>query len=114
MPLRYARLLLKPRTAALLMLAVVILLGAGIVYVLVERPPLTLGIYFFYPGTGAQTVAEMLVVAFLYAIGVVGLLMTYEAPKYRHNRQQLGAILMTGLLLMVISALLLILVYTWK
>jgi hypothetical protein len=106
--------LLEPRTLALLLLAFAVLVSAGIVYVLVERPPPSLGVYFYYPGTGAQTVSEMLVVAFLYAIGIAGLLMIYEAPKYRYRRQQMGAILTIGLLSVVISALLLILMYSLK
>uniref|UniRef100_A0A7J3X9L4 Uncharacterized protein n=1 Tax=Thermofilum pendens TaxID=2269 RepID=A0A7J3X9L4_THEPE len=114
MPARYLRQLLEPKTLALMLLAFTVFVSAGFIYVLVERPPPTLGVYFFYPGTGAQTISEMLVVAFLYAIGIAGLLMIYEAPKYRYRRQQLGAILTTGLLLTVISALLLILIYTWK
>lgn len=106
--------LLEPKILALVLLLFAVLVSAGVVYVLAERPPPSFGVYFFYPGTGAQTVSEMLVVAFLCAIGIAGLLMLYEAPKYRYRRQQMSAILTTGLLLTVISALLLVLIYSWK
>lgn len=99
---------------AWLLLAISIAIAAGIVFVLAERPPFSLGTYIIYPGTASQTTGEFLVLFFLYALSVAGLILVYESPKYRSRPSLATMSLVSGLLVVLISILLLFTVYGMK
>lgn len=105
---------LEPRFLALTAIVVVIALCSGIFYVLSERPPFSLGVRLVYPGSGAQTASEFFIVAFLYGVGFVGLLLIYEAPRYKYRRGLMISTLLSGATLLILSTLLLLLVYWMK
>ncbi len=96
------------------MLVASLAIAAGIVYVLAERPPFSLGTYIVYPGTGAQTTSEFLVVFFLYALAVAGLILVYEAPRYKSRPSLATMFLASGAIVVFISVILLLVVYGMK
>ncbi|UNQ72780.1 OST3/OST6 family protein [Infirmifilum sp. NZ] len=106
--------LLSESALAWLLLVFSIAIAAGLVYVLAERPPFSLGTYIIYPGTGSQTTSEFLVLLFLYALAVAGLLLVYEAPRYRSRPNLATMFLVTGIALAFISVTLLLTVYGMK
>ncbi|QOJ79609.1 hypothetical protein IG193_03895 [Infirmifilum lucidum] len=101
-------------TIAWLLLVASLAIAAGIVYILAERPPFSLGTYIVYPGTGAQTTSEFLVTFFLYALAVAGLILVYEAPKYKSRPSLATMFLVSGVIVALISVILLLVVYGMK
>ncbi|MEZ0345963.1 MAG: hypothetical protein ABWK01_05385 [Infirmifilum sp.] len=99
---------------AVALLLVSIAIAAGIVFVLAERPPFSLGTYFVYPGTSSQTTSEFLILFFIYALSVAGLILIYESPKYRSRPSLASTFLVSGVAVVVISVILLFLVYGMK
>lgn len=114
MPAKRLARLLEPRWIAFAAVVVTVVISSGIFYVLSERPPFSLGARFVYPGAGAQTGSEFLIVAFLYAMGFTGLLLIYEAPRYKYRRSFMSSTLLSGAALLIVSTLLLLLVYSMK
>ncbi len=55
-----------------------------------------------------------MIVAFLYAMGFIGLLLVYEAPRYRYRRSLMSGTLLSGMALLVVATLLLLAVYGMK
>ena len=76
-------------------------LGGGL-YDLLEKPLVAAfasggRIIFYYPyGINEQFVAESLFVMIVYAIAVVGLLLTYESTKYAYRPRQAFMLLLIG------------------
>lgn len=106
--------LLSESTLAWLLLLVSIVVASGLFYVLAERPPFSLGAQLIYPGTGAQTVSELIMVAFLYALSMSGLLLIYEAPRYRSRQGLALMFLLSGVTATLVSVLLLLAIYGIK
>lgn len=106
--------LLEQRKLAIVLVAAVIALSAGIFYLLSERPPFSLGVRLIYPGGGAQTTSEFFIVAFLYAMGFAGLLLIYEAPRYKYRQSLMTSTLLSGIALLLLSTILLLLIYGMK
>lgn len=87
--------------AAIAIAASIFLLGGGL-YDLLEKPLVAIfstggRIIFYYPyGISEQFVAESLFVMIIYAIAVVGLLLTYESTKYAYRPRQAFMLLLIG------------------
>jgi len=87
--------------AAIAIAASIFFLGGGL-YDLLERPLVAAfasggRIIFYYPyGINEQFVAESLFVMIVYAIAVVGLLLTYESTKYAYRPRQAFMLLFVG------------------
>ncbi len=87
--------------AMIVIAASIFLLGGG-VYDLLEKPLVAAfaaggRIIFYYPyGINEQFIAESLFVMIIYAIAVVGLLLTYESTKYAFKPRQAFMLLLVG------------------
>ena len=87
--------------AAIAVAASIFFLGGGL-YDLLEKPLVAAfasggRIIFYYPyGTNEQFVAESLFVMIIYALAVVGLLLTYESTKYAYRPRQAFMLLLVG------------------
>jgi hypothetical protein len=83
-------------------------LGGGL-YNLLEKPLVAAfyssgGIIWRYPyGISEQFVAESLFVMIIYALAVVGLLLTYESTKYAYRPRQAFMLLLIGCTLIFIA-----------
>ncbi|UCE43847.1 MAG: hypothetical protein JSV57_05745 [Candidatus Bathyarchaeota archaeon] len=94
----------KPSLFLIAIIAVaasIFFLGGGL-YDLLEKPLVAAfaaggRIIFYYPyGINEQFVAESLFAMIIYAIAVVGLLMTYESTKYAYRPRQAFMLLLIG------------------
>ena len=101
----------KPSIFVIAVLAVatsVFLLGGG-VYDLLEKPLLAIvatggRIVVYYPyDLNAQFLVESIIVMIAYAIGVVGLILTYQSTKYVYRPRQAFILLLVGCILVIIS-----------
>jgi len=101
----------KPSMFVVAVLAVatsVFLLGGG-VYDLLEKPLLAIistggRIVVYYPyDLNAQFLVESMIVMIAYAIGVVGLILTYQSTKYVYRPRQAFILLLVGCILIIIS-----------
>ena len=87
--------------AAIAIAASIFLLGGGL-YDLLEKPLVAAfqaggRIIWYYPyGVSEQFIAESLFVMIIYAIAVVGLLLTYESTKYAYRPRQAFMLLLVG------------------
>ena len=87
--------------AAIAIAASIFLLGGGL-YDLLEKPLVAAfaaggRIIFYYPyGINQQFIAESMFVMIVYAIAVVGLLLTYESTKYAYRPRQAFMLLLVG------------------
>lgn len=87
--------------AVIAIAASIFLLGGGL-YDLLEKPLVAAfaaggRIIFYYPyGITQQFIAESLFVMIIYAIAVVGLLLTYESTKYAYRPRQAFMLLLVG------------------
>ena len=102
---------LKPSTLLLSALAIgasIFLLGGGI-YDLLEKPLLVIvaaggRIITYYPyALNEQFLVESIIVMVIYAIGVVGFLLTYQSTKYAYRARQAYMMLLVGCVLVVIA-----------
>ena len=87
-----------------IMIAASVFLLAGGVYNLLERPLLLWWtgerfIFYFPYSLNEQFVLESLFIMIFYALGVVGLLLTYQSTKYAYRPRQAFVLLLTGSLL---------------
>ena len=95
-------------TAVLVVAASLFLLGGG-VYDLLEKPLLAIvaaggRIITYYPyALNEQFLIESIIVMILYAIGVVGFLLTYQSTKYAYRSRQAYRLLLVGCVLVVIA-----------
>jgi len=95
-------------TAVLVVAASLFLLGGG-VYDLLEKPLLAIvaaggRIITFYPyAINEQFLVESIIVMVLYAIGVVGFLLTYQSTKYAYRSRQAYRLLLVGCVLVVVA-----------
>ena len=95
-------------TAVLAVAASLFLLGGGI-YDLMEKPLLAIvatggRIITYYPyALNEQFLIESIIVMVIYAIGVVGFLMTYQSTKYAYRSRQAYRLLLVGCVLVVIA-----------
>jgi hypothetical protein len=99
----------KPSMFAIAVLAIAVsifLLGGGI-YDLLEKPLVAIigtggTIIVFYPyAINEQFLMESIVVMTAYAIGVAGLLLTYQSTKYAYRPRQAFILLLVGCVLIV-------------
>ncbi len=87
--------------AAIAVAASIFLLGGGL-YDFLEKPLVAAfaaggRIIFYYPfGINEQFVAESVFVMIIYAIAVMGLLLTYESTKYAFRPRQAFMLLLIG------------------
>lgn len=95
-------------TAVLVVAASIFLLGGG-VYDLLIQPLFAIvasggRIITYYPySISEQFLAESITVMVLYAIGVVGFLLTYQSTKYAYSPRQAYRLLLVGCLLLIIA-----------
>ena len=95
-------------TAVLVVAASLFLLGGG-VYDLLEKPLLAIvaaggRIITYYPyAINEQFLVESIIVMVVYAIGVVGFLLTYQSTKYAYRSRQAYRLLLVGCALIVIA-----------
>ncbi len=86
----------------------IFLLGGGL-YDLLEKPLVAAfasggRIIFYYPyGINQQFIAESLFVMIVYALAVVGLLLTYESTKYAYRPRQAFMMLLVGCTLIFVA-----------
>ncbi|MGB9709101.1 MAG: hypothetical protein ACP5II_04990 [Infirmifilum sp.] len=106
--------LVSENNLAWLLLVISVLIASGLVFILAERPPFSLGTYIIYPGTASQTTGEFLTIFFLYSLSIAGLILLYEAPRYRSRPNLAIMFLISGILVVLISVLLLFTVYGMK
>ena len=89
-----------------IMIAASVFLLAGGVYNLLERPLLLWWtgerfIFYFPYSLNEQFVLESLFIMIFYALGAVGLLLTYQSTKYAYRPRQAFVLLLTGSLLIL-------------
>jgi len=95
-------------TAVLVVAASIFLLGGG-VYDILEKPLFAIvasggRIITYYPyQLNEQFLVESIIVMILYAIGVVGLLLTYQSTKYAYSSRQAYRLLLVGCVLIVVA-----------
>ncbi|MFQ5836593.1 MAG: hypothetical protein ACE5HG_01945 [Candidatus Bathyarchaeia archaeon] len=95
-------------TAVLVVAASLFLLGGG-VYDILEKPLLAIvaaggRIITYYPfALNEQFLVESIIVMVLYAIGVVGFLLTYQSTKYAYRSRQAYRLLLVGCVLIVVA-----------
>lgn len=95
-------------SAVIVVAASLFLLGGGI-YDLLEKPLLVLvatggRIITYYPyALNEQFLVESIIVMIIYAIGVVGFLLTYQSTKYAYRARQAYMMLLVGCVLVVIA-----------
>lgn len=101
----------KPSIFVIAVLAVatsIFLLGGGI-YDLLEKPLLAIiqtggRIVVYYPyAINDQFLVESVIIMVAYAIGVVGLILTYQSTKYVYRPRQAFILLLVGCILILIS-----------
>jgi len=101
----------KPSIFVIAVLAVaasVFLLGGG-VYDLLEKPLFAIvatggRIVVYYPyALNEQFLMESIIIMVTYAIGVVGLILTYQSTKYVYRPRQAFILLLMGCTLIIIS-----------
>lgn len=78
------------------------LLGGG-VYDILIKPPIMYGNSFVYPRIHEQVLLESLTAMIVYAMGVVGFLVTYQSTKYAYKPRQAFMLLLTGVALIFIA-----------
>ena len=94
--------------AALTVAVSIFLLGGGI-YDLLEKPLLAIiasggRIIVYYPyALNEQFLVESIIIMTAYAIGVVGLILTYQSTKYVYRPRQAYIFLLVGCILIIIS-----------
>ncbi len=94
--------------AALTVAVSIFLLGGGI-YDLLEKPLLAIiasggRIVVYYPfALNEQFLVESIIIMTAYAIGVVGLILTYQSTKYVYRPRQAYIFLLVGCILIIIS-----------
>ena len=94
--------------AVMVVAASIFLLGGGI-YDILEKPLVAIiarggRIVVFYPfALNAQFLMESFIIMTIYAIGVVGFLLTYQSTKYAYRPRQAFMLLLTGCVLVVTS-----------
>jgi hypothetical protein len=89
-----------------IMIAASVFLLAGGVYNLLEQPLLLWWtgerfIFYFPYSLNEQFVLESLFIMIFYALGAVGLLLTYQSTKYAYRPRQAFVLLLTGSLLIL-------------
>jgi len=95
-------------TAVLVVAASLFLLGGG-VYDILEKPLFAIvasggRIITYYPYTlNEQFLVESIIVMVIYAIGVMGFLLTYQSTKYAYSSRQAYRLLLVGCVLIVIA-----------
>ena len=88
--------------------ASIFLLGGGL-YDFLEKPLVAAfaaggRIIFYYPyGINQQFIAESMFVMIIYALAVVGLLLTYESTKYAYRPRQAFMMLLVGCTLIFVA-----------
>jgi len=108
----------KPSYVLFALITVVIgifLLGGGVYDILlVADPPYPYpywifwptqrGIEFFLPGRlQEELLGGSIIVMFLYALGTLGLLMTYRSVKYTHNARHAAILLLIGVVFVLVA-----------
>lgn len=114
----------KPSYVLFALITVVIaifLLGGGVYNVLLVEDPLGVlgpwanypywifwptqsGIQFFLPGRlQDELLGGSIIVMFLYALGTLGLLMTYRSVKYTPNRRHAAILLLMGVIFVLVA-----------
>jgi hypothetical protein len=94
--------------AALAVAASIFLLGGG-VYDLLEKPLVAIistggRIIVYYPyALNEQFLVESIIIMIVYAMGVVGLILTYQSTKYVYRPRQAFILLLVGCVLIVVS-----------
>jgi len=94
--------------AAIAVAASIFFLGGGL-YDFLEKPLVAAfasggRIIFYYPyGISEQFVAESVFVMIIYAIAVVGLLLTYESTKYAFRPRQAFMLLLVGCTFIIVA-----------
>ena len=95
-------------TAVLVVAASLFLLGGG-VYDILEKPLFAIvasggRIITYYPyALNEQFLVESIIVMVIYAIGVVGFLLTYQSTKYAYSSRQAYRLLLVGCVLIVVA-----------
>lgn len=115
----------KPSTytiAFIALAAAIFLLGGG-VYDLLEQSSIPIAIFttsggqgsfiFFYPypSLNDQFIAESAFIMILYAIGIMGFLITYQSTKYAYKPRQAYIMLLTGLIFIILAYMLLEIIF---
>lgn len=94
--------------AAITVAASIFLLGGGI-YDILEKPLLAIiqsggSIVVYYPySLNEQFLVESIIIMIAYAIGTVGLILTYQSTKYVYRPRQAFILLLVGCVLIIIS-----------
>jgi len=94
--------------AVIVVAASIFLLGGGI-YDILEKPLVAIiasggRIIAFYPySLNEQFLGESIIVMITYAIGVAGLLLTYQSTKYAYRPRQAFIMLLMGCVLVVVA-----------
>ena len=94
-------------TAVLVVAASLFLLGGGI-YDILEKPLFAIvasgRIITYYPyDVNAQFLVESIIVMVIYAIGIVGFLLTYQSTKYAYSSRQAYRLLLVGCILIIVA-----------
>ncbi len=111
----------KPSTFAIafIVLAVAIFLLGGGVYDILEQSSIPIAIFstsggagsfiflYPYPSLNDQFIAESVFIMILYAIGIMGFLITYQSTKYAYKPRQAYIMLLAGLVFIILAYLLL-------
>lgn len=104
--------ILKTRPSAFLtsviVIAIAIFLFSGGLYNLAVRPlpsfySREFGFLFLYPRLSEQFMADSLISAILYALGVIGLIMMYQSTKYAYKPRQAYMMFLVGVGLLLLA-----------
>jgi hypothetical protein len=99
----------KPSSFILSMLAMalaVFLFGGGLYDIIMKPYPAVYygGTFMFlYPQLSEQFIADSLVAMILYALGVAGLVITYQSTKYAYKPRQAYMMLLMGIVLLFLA-----------
>ena len=87
----------------LLLISISILIPGGIVYDIMQKPSVTLGDSFIYPGMTDQTMTESVSFMFLLVIGVTGEYTAYQSSRHAYRPREARMYLIIGILLLAFA-----------
>ncbi len=94
--------------SSIIIIAVAIFLFSGGLYNLAMRPlpsfySREFGFLFLYPRLSEQFIADSMISAILYALGVVGLIIIYQSTKYAYKPRQAYMMFLVGACLLLLA-----------
>ena len=85
------------------MISISILILGGIVYDIMQKPSVTLGDSFVYPGMSDQTLTESISFMFLLVIGVAGQYISYQSSRRAYRQREARMYLIIGIFLIAFA-----------